>query len=354
MNFKRLAAMTWARSLEFLRDRSALGWNFAFPLLMVAGFAWIFSGPSQPLFKVAVLLPAGQTLESVGNPVGLAPGVEFYLEQDEAIARSKVARHRIDLAIDFSQTPPRYFINPGSQKGTVAEAVLRSSGQLGTGFADARALPHAERIEEAGEGIRYVDWAAPGVLGMNLMFSCLFGIGYVIVRYRKSGYLKRLKATPLTAAEFIVAQLLSRLVLTFIVTTVVFVGCNYFLQFRMEGSYWLLALVTLVGSYSMIAMGLVISARVTSEELAGGLLNLLSWPMMVLSGVFFSLDGAPAAVQWASQLFPLTHLLTAARAIMLDGAGLASAAVATPLLVLGACSVVFTVLGAIGFRWTQD
>ncbi len=142
--------------------------------------------------------------------------------------------------------------------------------------------------------------------------------------------------------------------LTFVVTTVVFVGCNFFLHFRMEGSYWLLALVTLIGSYSMIAMGLVISARITSEELAGGLLNVLSWPMMALSGVFFSLDGAPAAVVWASKLFPLTHLLGAARAIMLDGADLASAAVATPLLVLVACSVLFTLLGAIGFRWTQD
>jgi ABC-type polysaccharide/polyol phosphate export permease len=101
-------------------------------------------------------------------------------------------------------------------------------------------------------------------------------------------------------------------------------------------------------------MGLVVSARVTSEELAGGLLNLLSWPMMVLSGVFFSLDGAPGAAVWASQLFPLTHLLEAARAIMLDGATPADAAVAKPLVVLVGCSVVFTLLGAWGFRWTQE
>ncbi|MES2683443.1 MAG: ABC transporter permease [Pseudomonadota bacterium] len=345
MNIKRLGAMTWARSLEFLRDRAALGWNFAFPLLMVAGFAWIFSGPSQPIFKVAVLPPPAL---AASQPASIAPGVQFYTETDETTARQKVARHRIDLAIDFSQQPVRYFVNPSSQKGLAVEALLKGSGNLGGGDAP------AARIEEAGEGIRYVDWAAPGVLGMNLMFSCLFGIGYVIVRYRKSGYLKRLNATPLTAAEFIVAQLLSRLILTFTVTTVVFVGCNFFLHFRMEGSYWLLALVTVVGIYSMIAMGLVISARVTSEELAGGLLNLLSWPMMVLSGVFFSLDGAPKAVIWASQLFPLTHLLAAARAIMLDGASLAQASVSTPLLVLVGCSAAFTALGALGFRWTQD
>ncbi len=349
MNLKRMGAMTWARSLEFLRDRSALGWNFAFPLVAVVSFAWIFSGPPQPLFKVAVLMPQGLTLETASHPVAAAPGVQFYTEVDEATARKKVARHRIDLAIDFTQTPARYFVNPASQKGAAVEALLKGSGNLANGTST-----DATRVEEGGEGIRYVDWAAPGVLGVNLMFSCLFGTGYVIVRYRKSGYLKRLNATPLTAGEFIVAQLLSRLVITLTVTAVVFIGSNLFLHYRMEGSYWLLALITAVGAYSMIAMGLVISARVTSEELAGGLLNLLSWPMMVLSGVFFSLDGVPKAVLWAAQLFPLTHLLNAARAVMLDGAGLESAAVLTPLLVLIACSVVFTAVGALVFRWTQD
>jgi ABC-type multidrug transport system permease subunit len=350
MRLKRLGAMTWARSLEFLRDRASLGWNFVFPLLLVAGFAWVFSGPPQPLFKVAVLLPQGLTLASASHPVAAAPGVQFYDETDEAVARAKVARHRIDLAVSYRESPPRYFINPESPKGEVVEAVLRASGNLG----GHTTVPQALRVEESGARIRYVDWAVPGVLGMNLMFSCLFGVGYVIVRYRKSGYLKRLNATPLTAAEFIVAQLLSRLALTFLVTVLVFVGCNLFLHFKMEGSYVSLALITLVGSYSMIAMGLVISARVTSEELAGGLLNLLSWPMMVLSGVFFSLDGAPEAVQWAAKLFPLTHLLDAARAVMLDGAGLGDRAVAVPLVVLAAMSAVFTLLGALGFRWTQD
>lgn len=344
MNPLRLLAMTWARSLEFLRDRSALGWNFAFPLLLVAGFAWIFSGPPQPMFKVALLQPQGAP-----SALLAAPGVQFYLEHDLEQARAKVARHRIDLAIDFTQQPLRYFVNPASQKGAAVEAMLK-----GTGTLPSAGEQTVQRIEETGQGMRYVDWAAPGVLGMNLMFSCLFGIGYVIVRYRKSGYLKRLKATPLTAAEFIVAQLLSRLILTMAVTVTVFVGCNFFLHFRMEGSYLLLFLVTALGSYSMIAMGLVVSARVTSEELAGGLLNLLSWPMMVLSGVFFSLDGAPQAVQWASELFPLTHLLTAARAIMLDGATLASHDVWQSLLVLALCSALFTALGALGFRWTQE
>lgn len=343
MKGRHVLAMSWARSLEFLRDRSTLGWNFAFPLVMVAGFAWVFSGPGQPLFKVAVLLPPAVTLSPEVHPFLSAPAVQFYAEADASTAEAKVSRHRIDLALDLRQQPGHYLINPASQKGSVLEAMLQGAG--------GQALL---RQEASGARIRYVDWAAPGVLAMNMMFSCLFGVGYVIVRYRKSGYLKRLNATPLTAAEFIVAQLLSRLMLVFAVTVLVFVGSNWFLHYRMEGSYALLALLALVGIYSMIAMGLVVTARVTSEELAGGLLNVVSWPMMVLSGVFFSLDGAPEAVIWASKLFPLTHLLSAARAIMLDGAGLASPEVWQAFVVLLACSAVFTIAGALGFRWTQD
>ena len=339
MKLGHILAMTWARSLEFLRDRSALGWNLALPLLMVGGFAWIFSGPGRPLFTVAVLSDA-----AVQESLPAAPGVRFYAETDAVLARGKVARHRIDLAIDLRSQPARYYLNPEAEKGRAVEAILKSGGLLSA----------AERAEESGDGIRYVDWAAPGVLGMNLMFSCLFGTGYVIVRYRKSGYLKRLKATPLSAAEFIVAQLLSRLLLVLAVTVVVYLACAALLDLRQAGSAWTLLLVTAVGSYSMVALGLVVAARVTSEELAGGTLNLLSWPMMVLSGVFFAIDGAPPAVQWLAQWLPLTALLDAARAIMLDGAGLADAAVLKPLALLGGMSVLFTLLGALGFRWTQD
>jgi ABC-2 type transport system permease protein len=172
------------------------------------------------------------------------------------------------------------------------------------------------------------------------------------VRYRKSGYLKRLNATPLTPLEFLSAQLISRLVLTLSITVFCFVGMTTILHFRMDGSYLDLFLVTLLAAICMIAMGLIVAARVSSEEFAGGVLNLLSWPMMVLSGVFYSLDGAPRAVQVAADLFPLTHLLTAARAIMLEGATLADVGYNVGALALMA--VLFLGLGTAMFRWTQD
>ena len=106
---------------------------------------------------------------------------------------------------------------------------------------------------------------------------------------------------------------------------------------------------SVVGGVSMVSLGLLIAARVTSEELAGGLLNMISWPMMLLSGVWFSLEGAGPAVQKLAGVFPLTHVLNSARAVMLDGATILD--VAPSLLVLTALSVLFLGLGARFFRW---
>jgi ABC-2 type transport system permease protein len=336
---RRLWAMTWARSLEFLRDRSALGWNLLFPVFMVVGMAFVFSGPGQPLFKAAVLADA--PLDAALHPFLGVPHVRLYRETDAEAAIAKVQRHRVDMLLDLRSTPGRYWVNDRSPRGVTLERILAGSGG-----------PVLQRQTASGAEIRYVDWLVPGVLGMNMMFSCLFGLGHVIVRYRRSGYLKRLNATPLRAFEFILAQLLSRLLLTVLVAAGVYAGCNLFLDFRMEGRYLDLLLVTTLGAISMIALGLVVAARVSSEELSGGILNLLSWPMMVLSGVFFSLDGAPPLLRALAQVFPLTHLTDAARAIMLDGAGLKD--LVPQLGAMAGMSALFLALGALLFRWTQD
>jgi ABC-type multidrug transport system permease subunit len=245
--------------------------------------------------------------------------------------------------------PVTYELDPSRPESRVSRFVVDDVLQAHAGRR--AALPVADRLVTV-PGSRYIDWVVPGLLGMNMMFSCLFGIGYVIVRYRKSGYLKRLNATPLTPLEFLTAQLASRLALTLTITVACFIGTTLILHFRMDGSYVDLFIVTVLAAISMIAMGLIVAARVSSEEFAGGVLNMVSWPMMVLSGVFFSLDGAPRAVQVAGDLFPLTHMLKAARAIMLEGATLADVSYNVTALVV--MSVLFLAIGAALFRWTQD
>lgn len=339
--WRRLRAATWARSLEFIRDKSAVGWNVIFPVLLVLGLAYVFSGPGQPMFKVGVLAPAGAALDAKLHPFLGTPQVQFYREEPGETALHKVQLQRIDMLADFTVSPGRYWVNEQSPKGKLLEQLLRGAG------GDA-----LQRQTTSGAEVRYVDWVTPGVLGMNMMFSCLFGIGYVIVRYRKNGYLKRLNATPLRAFEFLLAQLLSRLLLIVAVNAAVFVACRLLLDLRMEGSYWNLLLLTTLATFSMIAMGLVVSARISSEELAGGILNVISTPMMVVCGVFFSIDGAPHILQIVAQLLPLTHLINGARAIMLDGAGLQQ--IMPNLLALTAMSALYLVLGAAMFKWRQN
>jgi ABC-2 type transport system permease protein len=158
-----------------------------------------------------------------------------------------------------------------------------------------------------------------------------------------------LHATPLSAFEFIVAQALSRLILTIGVAVFVFLCVKLLLDIRMDGSYLALLLVAVLGCTALISLSLVIAARISSEEFAGGLLNLFSFPMMLLSGVFFSLEGSPQWLQSTAQALPLTQMLIAARAVMIDGAGLAQ--IAPQLIVLTAMTAVFLAFGSWLFRW---
>lgn len=335
--FNRIYAIFRARNVEFIRDKSSLSWNIVFPVLLVFGLSFIFSSGDRALYTVGVLQKA-DTIDATRHAYLDTRYFEFVVIKDREVGFRKVSRHQLDLLVEFG-SPGHYWVNPDSPKGYFAELALLQS--------DSGKTIIKEQI--SGDAIRYVDWVLPGILGMNIMFSCLFGVGYVVVRYRKNGFLKRLRATPLRSIEFVIAQVASRLLLILCITVFVYVGTRYFLDTRMEGSNFTLFIVAVVGSISLISLGLLVAARVTSEELAGGLLNIATWPMMMLSGVWFSLESASPWVRQLANIFPLTHILTSARAVMLDGATLAD--VAPQLGALMVMSIVFLALGAAIFRW---
>lgn len=336
MNFSRFFAVFKARNLEFFRDKSSLGWNLIFPVLLLVGFAFVFNDDSKAVYKVGLL--SSSATSSAEHAFLATKHIEFIHYEDLEKAKQKLTHHSIDLLIDFEKS--EYWRNTLStnsyftEKLFLAEESTFSSQTL------------------SGEAIRYVDWVLPGILGMNMMFSCLFGVGYVIVRYRKNHVLKRLKATPLSAFEFVSAQLLSRLFIVTFMSSVVFIGCNFMFNFYMLGSYIDLLFVAMLGAMSLISLGLLVASRSKSEELIGGLLNLTSWPMMLLSGVWFSLEGAPQEVQWFADILPLTHLVSAAREIMTEGATLGD--VSYHISVLAVMTSIFLTLGAYFFSWNTD
>ena len=363
-------ALFIARNREFLRDRGTLAWNLLFPFLAVFIIAMVFSGDGRQIYKVGIVAgnatenaTGNATRNAAGNATefaakvkrgdwsairgDLAPAVRAFLAvrhikfvplAGEDAAREKVRYHTLDMALALS-TPPRYWVNPDNPKGYVLERVLWGAGSS-NGFV---------REALSGRQIRYVDWLLPGILSMNMMFSCLWGVGYVIVRYRKGGVLRRLKAAPITAFQFITAQIASRMMLVLFITTVLFFGMDLVLDFFVLGSILSLFLTFALGAACLIALGILISARIHSLELAGGLLNLASWPMMFLSGVWFSLEGSDQWLIWLSKAFPLTHMVNASRAIMIDGATLLD--VWPELALLSALTVIFLALGSLLFRW---
>src|SRR5262245_34183265 len=240
---KRLLAVWHARNLEFIRDRGTLIFVLVLPIALVVGMSFVFGGKERPLFKIGVLAP---TIEVGSNPFLAERFVDFVPVTDEKDAVYKVSRHSLDLLVDLKSQPVRYWVNPSSPKGYITEKLLLQSDSS------------AHREPVSGDAVRYVDWLFPGILGMNLMFSCIFGVGYVVLRYRKTGFLKRLHATPLTAFEFLTAQVMSRLVLTIIVTSLLFFGVGTLIGFHVAGNPLLLFAIMVLGALSMIALGLTI------------------------------------------------------------------------------------------------
>lgn len=348
--FRQFLALLAARNREFWRDRAALGWSLAFPAFVIIGLYFAFADDNKALYKVGLVgasATEAQADATLAHFLALRH-VEFIPEPDAgAQVQRKVARHQLDLLVDPAlpgePEATRYWVNTDSPNGYVLEQLLRGGAPD-----DGRTLL---RETLAGQEVRYVDWVIPGVIGMNMMFGCLWGVGYVIVRYRANGVLRRFQATPVSALTFLGAQVASRLLITLAITSLIFFPSWWLLGFRVEGSLLDLLVVTLFGALALIAMGLVTATRTSSIEVAGGILNFLTWPMMLLSGVWFSLEGASPWLQAVAGLLPLTHFVDAARAVMIDGATLGT--LWPHLATLAAMALVFTVISAATFRWER-
>ena len=354
MNFKRLWVIFRSRNYEFFRDRSAFGWNFIFPFLIIGGFSLIFGGESYTAYKIGLFphAPEISATETLDIPDHLKPDhlkngayikLTGFSTFEEGMDRLKT--HKIDFLLKIGPKPYQYWMSDSSPKGYMAEKIFIS------GLAPEPDKNTAVKNEIGVSDIRYIDWLLPGILGMNMMFSALYGVGYVTVRYRKNGVLKRLKATPLTAFEYLAAQLLSRIFVLMFSFSIMWMGVSLIFSIDVQGSYPLLFLVFFMGSMSLTSVGLVLASRGTSEEFTNGVLNFIAWPMMFLSEVWFSLEGAPRWLKVCSEVFPLTPMLRAARSVINNNAGLMD--VSRDLTMLLVMTFVCLATGALLFSWND-
>lgn len=330
---KRILALFWARNLEFIRDRGALTWNIIFPVFLVVGISLAFNGHTD-LFRIGYV---GEKADSAHLKLIDMPSIEWVKLKDWNKGLIQLQQHQLHLLYK-DQPEPEYWVNTLSPQGQFLDEMLNDKP--------------IKRHQLTNKKLRVIDWILPGILAINMMYSSLYGVGYVIVRYRKNGYLKRLQATPLTAIEFMLSQLGSRLILSQIVITFLFLGCYWLLKPTLVGSFALLLLISVLGAFALIALGLVLCSRVMSEELSRGLLEMSAWPMLLLSEAWFSLDQAHPVLQWISKALPLTYLIHAWREVMYYGATLSD--VAPDLIFLALFGGVCLLIGAMTFKWHSN
>ena len=342
--FRKVYVVFLARLREFYRDKSVLYWNLFFPFFILLSFYFIFKSETRSYYKVGIVKEAaqeeikGETLEGLGAFSQLKY-IQF-LEQEKAEGLRKIKNHKLDMLIDIGQ-PLKYWVPSEGKGGYFLEKILKHSAVRGT----------IEKQKIPGRPVPYVVWLFPGVLALNIMFSCLWGVGWVIVKYRDEGYLKRLNVTPIKVHHFILGQMGARFVIVFFLTSVVYLFGSRMIGFEMRGSYLDLAICYLLGTLSLISIGLLAAVRTTSKEFADGLLNVISWPMIIFSGMWFSLEGSSPLVQKIAAAMPLTHLIQSTRKIMLEGAHLKE--LSSHLLYMGLFSAILFAVISLCFKWNE-
>jgi ABC-2 type transport system permease protein len=338
-----LAALTKTRILEFVREPEALFWVFAFPIIMalVLGFAF----RDRPPDPVPVGIVAGPATDEVARALG-RPGTirtatyPSLADGLEALRTGKIAllvEESGGLVYHFDRTRPDARI----ARLEVDDAIQRARGRSDP-------TPAREAIVHE-KGSRYIDFLLPGILGLNLMGTGIWGIGFSIVNARLKKTLKLMVATPMRKSHYLLAQMFSRFIFLILEVAVILLFGVLAFQVPVRGSLAVVVLTTFLGALSFGGMGLLVASRARTLEAANGLMNLVMVPMWLLSGVFFSSERFPKAAQPLIQALPLTALNNALRAVMLEGRALPS--VAGSLAVVAVWGILSFAIALKIFRW---
>lgn len=338
-----LAALTRARVLEFVREPEALFWVFVFPILMavVLGFAF----RDRPADKVAVGVAGSPTFRALGGRSLAAPSLAVTVYPTVAEGLEALRTGKIALLVENAE-PLAYHFDPTRPDARIARLEVDDAIQRAAGRRDPVVFRESEVHEK---GSRYIDFLLPGILGLNLMGTGIWGIGFSIVNARLKKTLKVMVATPMRKSDFLLAQIGSRFVFLILELVLILAFGVVAFQVPIRGSLALLGATAIVGALAFAGMGLLVASRARTLEAANGLMNLVMVPMWLLSGVFFSSERFPRAAQPFIKALPLTALNDSLRAVMLEGKGLA--AIAGGVAVLAAWGLVSFVVALKIFRW---
>jgi ABC transporter DrrB family efflux protein len=335
-----LVQLTLVRFREFWREPEAVFWVFVFPILLAGGLGIAFRNRPADVIKIAAVGP--QLAGALRRDKGLS-----VMQVDLATGEQALRAGRIVLlAVPAPNGGVTYRYDDTNPDGRAAKLVVDRDVQRAAGARDAVAVTDSFVREP---GSRYIDFLVPGLVGTNLMGSGIWGIGFTIVDARRKKLLKRLIASPMPRWQYLLSFLLSRLSLLYIeIAAVVGFGVLVF-GVPVRGPLWELALLCLFSAIAFSTLGLLVASRARTMEAASGLMNLVMLPMWIFSGVFFSADRFPNVFQPFVRALPLTAVIDALRASMLQGTHLSQLG---PQLAVITCWMILCFFTALKlFRW---
>jgi ABC-type multidrug transport system permease subunit len=330
------------RMREFYREPEAVFWVFGFPIVLAFALGLAFRNTGPGKLQVGVVAGAGDSALAVvldASPRLVATVL------DTATARLRLRTGRVALLV-LPGDPVVYRYDSTRTESGLARLEVDDVLQRTRGRKDLVAVRDDRAVAP---GSRYIDFLIPGLLGMNLLGSGIWGVGFSVVQARQRKLLKRYMATPMRRSHYLLSFILSRLVFL-IVEVVALVGFGWLLfGVAVRGSFAALAGITILGSFSFAGLGLLVASRAKTIEGVSGLMNLVMLPMWILSGTFFSYARFPDRMIPFVKALPLTALNDALRAVMIDGA--AVTALGTPLAIVVAWGALSFVVALKIFRW---
>ncbi|HEX6045502.1 MAG TPA: ABC transporter permease [Pyrinomonadaceae bacterium] len=341
-----LLELTMVRVREFLREKEAVFWVFIFPVLMTFALGIAFRNTAPD--KTPVAIEAATTdsrVAEMADVLARSPDVTATVMNPDEATRA-LRSGKVSIVVKPGNNAFEYRFDPTRPESRAARLLVDDVLQRGKGRTDVASVSD-DKITEP--GARYVDFLVPGLIGMNLMGSGLWGLGFTVVIARARKLLKRFAATPMRRSHYLLSFMLSRLIFLVLEVGAIIVFAELAFGFTVRGSWLSVVLVTILGGFTFSGIGLLVAARPTTIEGVSGLMNFIMLPMWLLSGTFFSSERFPQVFQPFIKALPLTALNSTLRSLMNEGATLSS--LWAPIAIMIAWFLVSFVIALKIFKW---
>ncbi len=375
LKINQLWQLTSALSREIIREPGVLFWGILFPILMSLGLGIAFTKKADVTRKIAIIENDARGLvddsisalynfldqncerNNSSNPGDykwkltiedekLGNSVFLFFETGWPEAMMQLKRGTFNMIITENTGEIEYHFDPFNSDAQLS--YLKLEGILGTGRIK-EAVPESNIRPLTVTGTRYIDFLVPGLIAMGVMMSCMWGISYGLIEKRSKKLLRRLVATPMKKTYFLVALITVRIAMNFIESLILFLFALFVFNIAIQGSISALILLFIAGNIAFAGIAVFVSSNTSNTEVGNGLINFVVFPMMVLSGIFFSYQNFPDWSIGAIRMLPLTILTDGIRSIFNEGAGYVQ--VAGPIAILTITGIIFFSAGLRIFKW---